>query len=545
MHKRTIISFVIVLAIMGGLMLRIYDLSGRPLRQAAERQAGLTVVVANTRGTIYDSQLRPFVNGETEYRVSVTQNPKAIAALAGCVDGAVLEELTSRLQQGKPVVSVVDPLPSPAEGLTIYKTPMRYSGRLLAPHVVGYLDGDGLKGATGAELVFDNRLSQATGKLTVTYTVDAVGKPLEGIAPVISNTLNKAKAGVILTIDMDIQNIAETVAKRYMTKGAVVVMEPKTGRIVAMVSLPDFQPDTLGEALENPDSPLINRALSNYNCGSVFKIVTTCAALEANIPVKTEFNCAGYAQIGDIKFHCHNRLGHGTLNMSDAFAQSCNPYFIQLALLAGGPSLSNMSVALGFDRPVFLAEGWKTARAVLPSDTQLISPAAVGNLAFGQGSLMASPVHIAQLVAAVVNDGDIIRPTLQKGTIDADGVVTKLPPAPTQTVFSKTTAAILRQLMIYAVENGTGLSTRPFDDGAGGKTGTAETGIKVKDKTILQGWFAGFYPAKNPEYVITVLAEDTDGTGGKASPVFKYIGEELAMLKKSREMKKQNRPENR
>ncbi|MDD2362501.1 MAG: penicillin-binding protein 2 [Oscillospiraceae bacterium] len=541
MHKRAIISFIIVLAIMGGLMLRIYDLSGRSLRQAAERQAGLTVVVANTRGTIYDSHLRPFVNGETEYRVSVTQNPKAVAALADCVDSAVLDDLTSRLQQGKPVVSAVDTLPSPAEGLTIYKTPIRYSGNLLAPHVVGYLDGDGIAGATGAELMFDELLSQSAGKLTVTYTVDAVGRPLEGIAPVISDTLNQSKAGVILTIDMDIQKIAETVAKKYITKGAVVVMEPKTGRIAAMVSLPDFQPDTLAAALKNPDSPLINRALSNYNCGSVFKIVTACTALEANIPVNTKFGCSGCIEIGGIKFHCHNRLGHGTLALPDAFAQSCNPYFIQLALLAGGSALGNMSVALGFDRPIFLAEGWKTARAVLPSDTELISPAAVGNLAFGQGSLMASPVHISQLVAAVVNDGDIIRPTLQKGTIDADGVVTEIPPAPAQTIFSKKTANMLRQLMIYAVENGTGLSARPFDDGAGGKTGTAETGIKINDKTILQGWFAGFYPAENPEYVITVLAEDTAGTGGKAAPVFKYIGEELAMLKKSREIRADDR----
>lgn len=534
MHKRAAISFIIVLTLMGGLMLRIYDLSGQSLRQAAERQAGLTVTAANARGTIYDCQLRPLVNNGSEYRVAVTENPQAIAALAGCVDSKTLESLTSRLQKGKPIISVVGTLPSPARGLAMFETPVRYSGSLPAPHVVGYINGNG-NGATGAELVYDKLLSECSGKLAITYTVDAVGRPLEGIAPVISNTLDRAKAGVVLTIDRDIQKLAEEAAKKNLTRGAVVVMEPKTGRIPAMVSLPDFQPGALSEALKNKNSPMINRALSNYNCGSVFKIVTACAALEQDISTDTRFKCSGSYDIGDVTFHCHNRLGHGTLNMQNAFAQSCNPYFIQLALLMGGQSLYKMAVALGFDRPVILAEGWKTARAVIPSDIDLMSPAAVGNFAFGQGSLLATPVHIAQLVAAVVNNGNMIRPALLKGTISADGVVNEERPAPSQTVFSEKTAQKLRELMVYAVENGTGKSAHPFDGGAGGKTGTAETGILTDGKSVLQGWFAGFYPKDDPEYVIVVLAEDTGGTGGKASPVFKQICEDLSMLKKSRE----------
>jgi penicillin-binding protein 2 len=532
MYKRTVISFVVILVLFGGIMLRIYDLTGPKLSQAAERQAGLTITVSNLRGTIYDSNLKPLVNQKSEYRVAVTPNPKAIAALSSRMEENKLKEVADRLKDGKPIVTKVDILPAPADGLLMFETPIRYRGKLLAPHVIGHLDGNGIKGASGAEMVFDQILSEYTGKLTVTYTVDAVGRPLEGIDPIITNTLDKAKGGIALTIDTEIQKIAEEAAKAYLTRGAVVVMKPETGHILALVSLPDFQPSTLSENLNSKDSPLINRAFSNYNCGSVFKIVTTSAALEQGIPVSTHDNCRGSKKIGDITFHCHHRLGHGTLNMLDAFAQSCNPYFINLALRAGGQHLYNMAAALGFDRPVFLAEGWKTSRAIIPSEAELVSPAAVANLAFGQGSLMATPVHISQLVAAIVNKGNIIRPTLFKGKVNLEGVLEEEQPAPSTTVFSANTAAKLKEMMIYAVENGTGYSARPSIGGAGGKTGTAETGWIVNNKSVLQGWFAGFYPADNPEYVITVLAEDTEGTGGKASPVFKQICEDLYTLKK-------------
>ena len=198
-----------------------------------------------------------------------------------------------------------------------------------------------------------------------------------------------------------------------------------------------------------------------------------------------------------------------------------------------------MAVALGFDRPIILAEGWKTARAVLPSETELLSPAAVANLAFGQGALMASPVHIAQLVAAVVNDGEIIRPTLLKGTVDAQGNLTEEAIAPAQSAFSASTARTLREMMRVVVDEGTGRSARPFELGGGGKTGTAETGWEQDGKAVVQSWFGGFYPSEDPEYVVVVLAEDAENTGGQSSPVFKQICEELTMLEKQREAERE------
>lgn len=538
MKKRALVLFTLLLFILSGVVLQVYRLSDAYLSQAADQQGSVTVKVANSRGTIYDARLRPLTNAGEEYRLSVTPSPEAIAALSGMLDEEQLAAVSERLQSGKPAVVTLPEIPANLEGSLLFKVPVRYGGRLLAPHLLGYMDGDGLHGLTGVELAFDEYLNSCGGQASVTYSVDAMGKPLQGIAPQVVNTLADAKAGVVLTIDQDIQKIAEDAAKRYMTKGAVVVMEPATGRIAAMVSLPDFQPGTVADSLDAADSPLLNRALCNYNLGSVFKITSAAAALEKGIPISTAFPCNGSVTIGNVTFHCHNRLGHGTLNMQDGFAQSCNPYFIQLMQQAGGSALLGMASNLGFDRSLILVDGLKTARATLPTAEELLSPAAVGNLAFGQGSLLGTPVHVAQMVAAVVNGGKIIRPTILKGYCDKEGRLSEETIEPEQTVFSKQTAQTLKDLMIYAVKEGTGASAQPTVSAgaAGGKTGTAETGWKSENKAVVQSWFGGFYPAENPKYVIAVIAEDSDNTKGKSSPVFKKICEDIYMLEQARKV---------
>lgn len=239
--------------------------------------------------------------------------------------------------------------------------PVRYGKTVLAPHVVGYLSGDGINGAAGIEQAYNDWLNACGGEATVTYSADAMGKPLQDTDPKLVNTLDNAKAGVVLTLDADIQKITERVAKNYIQKGAVLVMEPSSGQILSMVSLPDYQPDTVAESLENEDSPLLNRALCNYNCGSVFKIVSAAAALEAGVSTEYSYTCTGKYSIEELNFHCHNRLGHGQLNMLQAFGKSCNPYFINLMQQVGGEKLYDMAVTLGFDRPIVLAEGLKTA----------------------------------------------------------------------------------------------------------------------------------------------------------------------------------------
>ena len=535
MKKRALVLFTLLLFLFSGIILQVYNLSDGLFTEAADSQGTVTVTVANSRGTIYDTYLNPLVNAGEEYRMSVVPGPETIAALSQQLDSEALADLTERLQSGRPaVVTVKEPIA--LEGAALFTVPVRYSGRLLAPHLLGYLDSDGLHGVTGVEQAFDKYLNSCGGKATVTYSVDAMGRPLQGFTPVIENTLDKATAGVVLTLDMEIQKLAQEALEEFVTRGAAVVMEPSTGRILAMASTPDFQPDTVADCLNDESSPLLNRALCNYNLGSVFKIASTAAALEAGVSTSTRFTCSGAVSVGGVTFHCHNRLGHGTLDLLGGFTESCNPYFIQLMQQVGGRRLYDMGVSLGFDRSLILAEGIKTARAVLPSLAELEAPAALANLSFGQGSLLGSPVHVAQMVAAVVNGGKVIKPTILKGYRQENGAVEEEAIAPPQTAFSASTASALRELMIKTVEEGTGESAMPTVSAglAGGKTGTAETGWEGGEKAVVQSWFGGFYPAEEPRYVISIVAEDSDNTGSKSSPVFKKLCEDLYRLEKTR-----------
>lgn len=534
MRKRSLVMFAAVLFAFSGIMAKIYDLSGGQLFQTADQQSSFTLTIANSRGTIYDRNMTPLTNTGTERRACISPNPEVLAILSKYLDEGTWESVSERLQDGRPVVVQLEDKAIPlSSGLSIYTVPVRHQGEVLAPHLLGYLGSDGLHGVTGIELAFDEELSAAAGSLTVTFRVDGSGRALQGEVPTVTDTLANSKAGVALTIDAEIQKIAEEVAYKGIEKGAVVILEPSTGRILAMVSVPDYQPDHLADYLEDPDAPLLNRALCNYNCGSVFKIVSVATALGKGIPVTQTFACSGSLPVGTLSFGCSNRLGHGVLDMTGGFAQSCNPYFIQLMQTTGGQALYEQAVTLGFDRPILLAEGIKTARATLPSETELQSPGVLANLSFGQGSLLATPVHVAQLVATVVNDGLMIRPTILQGMVDANGTLTEESTDPPVRAFSSDIAAELRRMMIEVVENGTGKEAKPLNGGGGGKTGTAETGWVEDDTALVQSWFAGFYPAENPRYAIAVLAEDTNRTGSKSAPVYKEICENLYLLEKT------------
>ncbi len=495
------------------------------LKEAATAQSTLTVTLGTQRGTIYDCHCEPLVNRDFSYVASVVPTAKVKTRIKTAFPKPEAAALLERLQGGKPVaVSLSAPL-ALCDGIVLKTLPQRYTGQVLAPHVLGYADESG--GVCGIEYAFDELLSSYEGAVEVTYAVGANGLPRADVLPTVTDTTARTKGGVVLTIDRDIQQIAEQAATK-MTCGAVVIMEPNTGKIRAMVSVPTYQPDRVADVLSADNAPLINRALADYNCGSVFKIATAAAALEAGLSPETEFSCIGGFSLGQNFFHCHYILGHGMLDMKEAFAKSCNPYYIQLALETGADAVYDMAVAFGLDRAWTLAEGLSTARAVLPTlQTLQSSDAALCNLAFGQGELLATPIHVAQLAAAVVNGGVIYRPTLVEGTVDEKGTFQKAEPSPSQTVFSATTADTLYPMMMYTMEEGTGAKGQPYYLPAAAKTGTAETGWFEDGQEVVQHWFTGCYPAENPQYILTVLCENSEAAGESAAPVFSEICDAL------------------
>ncbi len=524
MIKRAICVFFLFFCLFCGVVARYMSLSKNPAASALADQSTATVTVATARGTFYDRNGVPLVNRSSELRLCIAPYTRTMSALANALADETFSALSERLESGRPIVTLADETFPDVRGVLRFHTPVRYGERVYAPHLLGYLSGDG-SGAVGLELAFDDFLKSCEGRLTVTYEINAAGHLLTENAPRVSDTMQNADAGVVLTLDRDIQQYAERIAGEMLPKGAVLIADAATAEILSAVSTPAFQPDTVASLLDDEDSPLLDRTLCNYNCGSVFKIVSAATALESGVSVSRQYTCDGAYVVNGVTFHCHNRLGHGVLTMEEAFAVSCNCYFIQLMEAVGARRLYQTAVDLGFDRAVIPTENYKTARAVLPSLAELQeNAAALANLSFGQGSLLATPYHMIQLLTAVVNEGEMLRPTIVRGTIDANGTVKAPNITPSQTAFSPSTAAVLRQLMVAAVgEGATGENAAPSNGGAGGKTGTAESGWISENGETVQNWFVGYYPAEEPQYLIVVLAEDYNNTKTSAATVFNRL----------------------
>ncbi len=528
MRRKIWIVFTLVTVLLVGVATRLWYIAHIQPAHVASSQSRWTVSVASTRGTIYDTNLLPLVNETHEYRAAMIPSERLLAHVSSATTEKDFVALRDQLTQGVPAsVRLTKPIGF-TDGLRLFWVPTRYSERLLAPHTLGYLDASGTRGLIGIELAFDELLEQYKGVATASFSVDGRGNLLYGVSPECIDTTASSAGGVVLTLDKELQTITEDVGSGYLTKGAVVVMQPYSGEILALASFPSFQPQTVAQSIAEDNGALLNRALSLYDCGSIFKIITTAAALEHGISAQKSFICEGYLEIEGTRFHCHNRLGHGTLDMQGAFAQSCNLYYIQLAQQIGADALLEMAEKFGLNEGILLADSLETSAALLPDlSTLKASRAALANLSFGQGYLMASPLHFTQIVNTIVNDGILPNTFLIKGFLDAEKNFLDAKEGSGVEVISAKTAAYLQEMMTMTVRNGTGQSAAPKSCSAAGKTGTAETGQIIDGNPVVQSWFVGYFPAETPQYVVCVLAEDSTGTNAKATEVFRELANEI------------------
>ncbi len=529
MRKRLVVLFGSLLFAFSGIIARVFRLTEQGYNEVAQAQSTVTLTVAQARGTLYDCRLQPLTNAGTRYASGVVGTPAALAALADTLPKKEFDTLQASLSSGKPAALVTDTSPALTDGIMQFTVPRRYDKEGLAAHLIGYVGDDGVHGVCGAEQALDEVLCAASGSVTLTYRTDGRGQVLSGGEVLVDNTLDAARAGAALTIDSRIQRMVEAVAGSAISRGAVVISEVDTGNLVALASFPSFTAENLAVYLNKSDSPLFNRATAAYNCGSVFKIVTAMAALECGVPATQTFPCAGVIPVGSNRIKCHYILGHGTLDLLGAFAKSCNPYFIQLSQLTSASPLYRYASMMGFDSPLLLTEGWLTDRATLPTETELTQPTRLANTSMGQGDLLATPVHVNAMTACVANNGMYHRPNVYLGTVDVLGTLKEEQADPPSRICSPATAAALREMMRRVVTDGTGKDAEPAVGGAGGKTGTAETGWRTEDgkETMVHSWFTGYYPESNPQYAITVLAEDADTTGEATAPVFKELCDRL------------------
>lgn len=527
MQWRIVGVFVVMLTIASGLMVRLYALSMNVgLEQAAQSQSAYTLQITTTRGQIYDRNLQPLTDTEQRNYLAVLPTDDAVQACAEQITGTSRRLALDAAAQGTPFVLPLEDgqkvYAADVENFTVSSRLPHDPSEQLAVHLLGYLDGEG-NGVSGIEQAYNDQLAAAGEQVTVRCQVDALGRPMENGTMQVEGSSRPPQQGVILTLDKRMQQVVEQVGEQ-IDQGAIVVMDVHTGAITASASFPQYDPYHLEAALEDAGQPLINRALLPYCVGSSFKLSVAAAALEEGISPSFLVDCVGGTTVAGRIFYCHNRAGHRETDLKRAIEQSCNPYFIKLGQETGAEQLLGMAKALGFGQETQLADGVIAQAGNLPTLGELSSPHELANFSFGQGKLTATPVQIAAMVSAVANGGMAVTPHLVMGTTeDGQTVQEKESPAPVR-VFSQQTAAFLQEAMIGVVEEGSAPLAQPKQGGAGGKTASAQTGLYDEEgEEIVHAWFAGFFPAQNPQYAAVILIEGGEYGGQVASPLFAQL----------------------
>ncbi|MEY2552036.1 MAG: penicillin-binding protein 2, partial [Verrucomicrobiota bacterium] len=361
-------------------------------------------------------------------------------------------------------------------------------------------------------------------------------------------------------IDARIQMIAEE-ALRAVGRAAAVVVDPNTGNILAMASVPSFDPNAFIPSIKAKDwealrkdeaNPMVNRAVSAFPPGSTFKLVTTLAGLRKGLASKT-FNCGGGVSYGDHFFHCwisEKGGSHGTLGIADAIKVSCNSFFYQMGNAAGIEAIDQTGDDLGLGKTSGI-EITSESPGVLPGpDWMRIhyprerwSQAYTANVSIGQGYDLVTPLQLAMVYATVANGGVSYYPKLvQSVTSMVDGkpilnekgepVVNPAPKIHRDLRFDFPAQQIqLARKGLWKVvneEGGTGHAAHLNGVQVAGKTGTAQAMTEGKKDTIA--WFACFAPFDNPKYTIVVMVQGGEHGGSVAAPIATRILERaLAM----------------
>lgn len=495
---------------------RIYNIAHKDYSAVATRQSTRTVTVGEKRGEIFDRNFAPLVSKEKKLLAVVTPCPASYKYLRGKADDGYIRE---KIDNASPFVVETDEEIN-NEVIRTFSVPVRYSENQTAVHIIGYTDSSGTSGISGVEKAYNNYLTENSGKLTVTFQVDAVGRVLAGMDKYINDNNFTSKAGVVLTLDSEIQNLTETALKNSRIKsGAAVIMKVNSGEILAMASTPTYDPDNVADYLYAEDSPFLNKALSAYSVGSIFKPLVVACAYESGISPDYEFECKGKITVGDRAFSCYDNKAHGKINMTEALEKSCNCYFVNLINKIDTDSLLKISSLSGLGNKLTLAPGISSAAGLLPSKDALKIKGTLANFSFGQGDLLASPLQIASLYHTLVT-GNFTSPLLIMGFTNTIGLMTKEKSSTPIKVLTDETVIKLRKAL-SSVGKSYGLKN------AAGKTGTAQSGIYKDKKEILRTWFAGYYPADNPEYIIVILNENGNSGTSDCLPVFREIIEAL------------------
>lgn len=524
LRKRIVALTLVLFLTFSSLSFRIYLLGVKNIYSVSTTNTLKTNTIALSRGNVYDRNLKRITNSKEKYIACIKPTAKSFVEIERLLNKTQVE---TELKKGHLVTVTVpeaDYFKESNDILTL-TTFERYEGNLLS-HILGYCNAN--KGEYGIEKYYDSVLTKASGSISLKYHCDALGRVLNGEPSEVYNDNYNNASGVVLTIDKDIQKILENALINHNIEvGCGIVLDVETSDILACASLPVIDRTNLEETLKNENSPFVNRAFSGYSVGSVFKIVTAASALE-NGASDLIYECNGSIKKSDNTFNCNKKDGHGEMDLKNALTYSCNPYFIELSCNVGGENLLKTAQSLGFNSPTNFGNGYLTDKGNLPETEELNSSASIGNLGFGQGSLLATPLQIANCYATFANGGIYTEPSLIKGFIDEDEKFTSTNEKTSKRVLKTETCNILKEYLLNVVTSGTGKPAFTSLFLSCGKTATAESG--QYDKTgveISHSWYVGFFPYENPKYVICIMKENGVSGSSDCAPVFKEVAEEI------------------
>ena len=520
--ERSVICFILILALAATGAFRVFFIKiDEKFIETANLENTYTFEYQNSRGMILDYAGLPLTNVEEKTLALITPSTNAIISLQDYFNDNSKKEILNQLKGNKPILTEVNSLVN-ANGIYGFIKKERYSKTTLAKHLIGYLDSTN-NGVFGIEKGLNNILFSKEN-LSVSIPCNAKGEIIYGTKPEFKGKISENY--VSLTIDSRIQKIAEE-ASANLKKGAVIVTEVTTGKIRAMVSKPDFDQTNIAESLNSSDSPLVNRALQEYNVGSIFKPCLAAAALESNLQ-GYKYTCTGSCNIDGQNFKCHKQSGHGEMTLKKAIEQSCNTYFYNLSQIIDKDLLYNIITHLGFKSEVNLNGGIVSKKGNITSLEKLkTSKRSLANFAIGQGDILLSPLVMSNLYNAIANNGhysklSVIEKTSLNSNEEYIGESVK--------VFSERTSNYLKESLLSVVLNGTGKQAKSEIITSAGKTATAETGWKINNINAVHKWFCGIFPYNKPLYTVVVFVENANSGGEDSAIIFKKITEDMNIL---------------
>lgn len=567
-RSRLVAAFFSVVCF-GTLVLRLWNIQITEYDFYAGRASGQQLrdsVVHAPRGSIVDCEGEPLAVSATCWTVRaipremadehVQPAAKALAEILELDEAAVFEKLNQRKSNDQLIIRRINRQKADAvrkvcaengwQGIQLHEDTKRwYPEGDFAASLLGFtnVDNDGL---SGLELQYNSQLKGADGRVLSAKNAWGYDMPADYdtyIPPVPGNTLQ-------LTVDKNIQHFLENhlefaVREFNVTSRAVgIVMEVDTGRILAISTKPDYDPneprvltdpkerekvnsltgEERSKALQTAQqAQWRNKAISDlYEPGSVFKLVTCAAALDSGaVTPSSTFHCGKAYKVAGIPFHCANHKSHGTQNLGLALANSCNQSFIQIGQQMGKENFCDYFEAFGLQGKTGIDLPAEPRKSEFYTADRM-GPVELASCSFGQSSKI-TPIQVITAVSAIVNGGRLMQPYVVEKIVNADGkLVKETRPTVRRQVLKEETSEVMRQLMEGVVDGGTGRNGYVAGYRIGGKTGTSQK-LDSEDEKARIASFVGVAPVDDPRIAVLIALDEphalSNGGGALAAPV--------------------------